>query len=505
MLRRHWPFALVLAAGALLRLATEVAYRPALFYSDSWGYLSMAHGKGIVTFAPLRPSGYPLILKLLHWLTLTTVVQHLAGLATATLVYATCRALAVRRWLATVAGALIALDAWAIALEQYVLAEAFFALALALAVWASVAGAMRLEMVDADAAGRQAPPEEAADSDEAPASGKPGVWRPAQRLRPRGSATVALGFAGLCLAAAALMRPVGLFAVPAWIIWMIWVRPGLRPVVAGLACLVVPLLVYSLAHAHVTGTFGLTQANGWFLYGRVGSIATCNGIDVAPNARELCKRPPQAAHENQSWFMFNRRSPARRAFRGISADSRRQARTDQILGHFARQVIAQRPGAYAKLVATDFFKFLRPGPHALHREDLTVQFPRSARIRFDEPTIRRRLFPSLRTHAAAPASALRSYAKVAHTSRPLIALLIVVGLAALVLGAIARDPRVPALFLPLGVGIGTLLGASLAAGFALRYLVPLVPQFAIMGALSIESLVSAGRSWRVRRAVPQPA
>jgi dolichyl-phosphate-mannose-protein mannosyltransferase len=513
MVRRHWPFALVLAAGALLRLACEVAYRPALFYSDSWGYLSMAHGKGIVTFAPLRPSGYPVILQVLHGLTLTTIVQHLAGLATATLVYATCRALGVRRWLATVAGALIALDAWAIALEQYVLAEAFFALALVLAVWASVAGAMRLEMVGASAIARRSRVD---DSDEAPAPGwggpraamdpgSSGHWRSAQRLRPRASAAIALGFAGLCLAAAALMRPVGLFAVPAWIIWLIWVRPGVRPVVAGLACLVVPLLVYSLAHAHVTGSFGLNQANGWFLYGRVGSIATCNGIDVARDARELCRRPPQAAHENQSWFMFNRKSPARRAFGGISADSHEQARTDRILGHFARQVIAERPGTYAKLVATDFFKYLRPGPHALHREDLTVEFPASARIRFDEPTIRRRLFPSLRTHAAPPASALRSYADVVHTSRPLIALLIVLGLAALVLGAIARDPRSPALFLTLGVGVGTLLGASLAAGFALRYLVPLVPQFAIMGALSIESLVTAGRTWRVRRAAPQPA
>src|SRR3954451_13660498 len=183
MLRRNWPFALVLAAGALLRMGAEVAYRPALFYSDSWGYLSLAHGKSIVTFAPLRPSGYPLILKLLHALPVITVAQHLAGLLTATLVYATCRHLNVRRWLATVAGAFVALDAWTIALEQYVLAEAFFALALMLAVWASL-------------------------------------------VARRSSMTAAIGFAGLCLAAAALMRPVGLFAVPAWLIWLLWTRPG---------------------------------------------------------------------------------------------------------------------------------------------------------------------------------------------------------------------------------------------------------------------------------------
>jgi hypothetical protein len=470
MIRRHWPFVLVLAAGALLRIACEIAYRPALFYSDSWGYLSMAHGGGIVSFAPLRPSGYPLILKVLHWLTLTTVAQHLAGLAVATLAYATCRALGVRRWLATVAGAFVALDAWAIALEQYLLAEAFFALALMLAVWASLVGAMR-----------------------------PDPARP-RGLRPRGSSSIACGFAGLCLAAAALMRPVGLFAFPAWVIWMLWTRVGARAVLAGLACLVVPLLVYSIAHSSVTGTFGLTQANGWFLYGRVGTIASCDGIDVAREARKLCDRPPEAEHENQSWFMFNRRSPARQAFGGISADSDKQARSNRILGKFARQVILHRPGDYAKLAAGDFFRYLRPGPRAAHREDQTVEFPRSARIRFDDRSIRHRLYPGLETHASAPAGALRSYGKVFHTSRVLVALSILAGLAALALGARTRDPRVPAIFLTLGVGVGILLGAALGAGFALRYLVPVVAELAILGTLSGELLASAASGWRIRRA-----
>lgn len=445
MLRRHWPFALVLGLGGLLRIACAVAYRPALFYSDSWGYLSMAHGSGLVTFAPLRPSGYPLILKLLHALPVITTAQHLAGLAAALLVYVTCSELGVRRWLAAGVAALVALDAWAIALEQYVLAEAFFGLALMLALWASL-------------------------------------------VARRSSLAIALGFAGLCLAAAALMRPVGLFAVPAWIVWMIWTRAGWRPALTGIACLAVPLVAYSLAHAHTTGTFGLTQANGWFLYGRVGAIAKCDGITVARDARKLCRRPAAAAHENQSFFMFNRRSPARRAFGGISADSKKQARSNRILGKFARQVIVHDPGGFARLVATDFFKYFRPGPHALHREDTTVEFPRTRRIRFDEPAIRHRLYPDLRTHASAPAGALRSYASVVHTSRVLIALLTLAAVVAFAIGLRRRDPRVHALFLVFGIGIGLLLGAAIGAGFALRYLIPAVPALAVMGGLAVEML-----------------
>jgi hypothetical protein len=488
VIRRHWPFALVLALGALLRLACAIAYRPALFYSDSWGYLSMAHGGGIVTFAPLRPSSYPLILKVLHFLPAMTLAQHLAGLAVAALAYATCRALGVRRWIATVAGAFVALDAWLIALEQYILAEAFFSLALMLAVWASLTGTMRLDAADSRGA------------------------------RPKGGATIAVGFAGLCIAAATLMRPVGLFAAPAWVVWMLWARVGRRAILAGLTCLVVPLLVYSIAHQSVTGTFGLTQANGWFLYGRVGTIASCDGIDVERAARKLCDRPPEAEHENQSWFMFNRRSPAHAAFGGISADSDKQARSDRILSRFSRQVIAHRPGEYARLVAEDFLRFLRPGPRAAHREDQTVEFPRSARIVFDDPKTRKRLYPDLKTHASAPAGFLRSYGKVFHTSRPIAALVLLAGLAALLLGGIrarrqpradadpaaarARDPRLPAIFLAFGTAVGILLGAALGAGFALRYMVPVVAELAVLGTLSVELLVSAARGRRIRRASP---
>jgi hypothetical protein len=347
----------------------------------------------------------------------------------------------------------VALDAWTIALEQYVLAEAFFGLLIALAVWASIAA-------------------------------KPG------------SRDIALAFAGLCFAAAALMRPIALFAVPAWLLWMLWTRPGKRPVAAGVAALVVPLLVYSLAHAHTTGTFGLTQSEGWFLYGRVGSIAKCDGISVDRASRKLCDRPARAAHEGQSFFMFNRQSPARKAFGGISASSRKQKRTNAELRHFAVQVIEHRPLKYAGLVGGDFLRWFRPGPRARYREDQTVEFPSGARIRFDDRKTRHRLFPGLKAHAGAPAEALRSYGTVVHTSRPLIALFALAGLVLLVLRR--RDPRAPALFLALGTAVFMLVGAAATAGFALRYLVPEVAEWAMTGTLCLELLASlaAGRGIR---------
>ena len=457
----------MLAAGLLLRAGAAVAYRPALFYSDSWGYLAMAHGKGLVSFAPLRPSGYPLILKVLSpigdGLFAATWLQHLAGLATGALAYALLRWFQVPRWAATLAGAFVVLDAWAIALEQYVLSEAFFALALALCVWASLTG------------------------------------------RGRGGAGWALGFAGLCLAAATLMRPVALFAIPVWLIWLAWVRPGARPALAGIAALAAPLLVYGVVHASSVGNFGLTQAEGWFLYGRVGAIADCDGIDVDRAARKLCDRPARAAHEEQSFFMFNRRSPARRAFGGISANSDKQGRTNAVLRHFALQVIRERPGEYLRIAGRDFLKFMRPGPRARYREDQTVEFPEGARIRFDDRKTRKRLFPGLVTHADTPSGALRSYARVFHTSRILIALVTVLSLVALVLGIRRRDPLAPAIFLALGIALAMLAGAALTATFALRYLVPCVAEFVVAGTLSGVLLARAGAGRRAASGIPPAA
>ena len=131
LLRTHWPLVVVLVAAAVVRVGVAIAYWPAVFFGDSWAYLNLAYEGG---FAPDRPSGYPQALHLLSVfgrdLGTITIAQHLAGLVTGVLVYALMLRLRLPRWLATVGAAVVVLDAYAIALEQQILAEAFFTLAL---------------------------------------------------------------------------------------------------------------------------------------------------------------------------------------------------------------------------------------------------------------------------------------------------------------------------------------------------------------------------------------
>src|SRR5947209_20495855 len=89
--RWHAAFVVVLVAAGVLRAGAEVAYRPALFFSDSWVYLSTTFGGTPVGVVPSRPSGYPLFLRLFTLarrdVLLVTIVQHVAGLAVGALVY----------------------------------------------------------------------------------------------------------------------------------------------------------------------------------------------------------------------------------------------------------------------------------------------------------------------------------------------------------------------------------------------------------------------------------
>ncbi len=450
------PLAVVLALAAALRLATAIAYKPALLYADSWGYLSMAFGHWPVSIAPLRPSGYPLALRVLsvfgRSLEVVTTAQHLAGLATTVVAYATASRLGARRAVAIGVAGLVGLDAYAIALEQHVLAEAFFTLAVATALYLSVTG------------------------------------RPAARR---------LAVAGLLLAAAALMRPVALFAVPVWLLGVATLRPGRNAVLVGGAAVLAPLLAYSAAHASVTGTFGLTQSNGWFLYGRVGQIVQCRPSDVPVAHRELCRTTPRDRGKAPNYFVFSRHSPARRAFGGLSADSRRQGRTDAELLRFSLGVIRRRPGAYAGLVVTDVARFFTPGtPSPARRDDLTLQLPARATLHWDDPAVRSRLVPGYRPSARPPARLLHAYGQIAHTPRWLLAACVLAALAATVIAPAARAWR---LALLVGCALAMLVGAAAVGGFTLRYLIPIVPLLAAAGAAGVAVLETALRSRRGRR------
>ena len=481
LLRAHWPLALVLAVAAAVRIGVAIAYWPATFFGDSWAYLGLAFGDGNpVGIAPDRPSGYPLVIDALSLfgrsLGAITTAQHLAGLATGVLVYALLLRLDLPRWLATAGAALVVLDSYAIALEQQVLAEAFFTLALVASLYLTVG-------------------------------------------RDRGPVSLAAG--GALLASAATMRTAALFAVPVWIVYVLWRHRALRLLVPAVVGLALPLCAYATWHAAETGRFGLTQASGWFLYGRVGEIADCNGADVQRAARPLCHRNARDRREGAAYHIWNADGPARRVFGGMSRDSDKQARSNQVLGDFAKAIIRDRPGRYAELVKDDFLRYFDPDARSRGNSDLAVSLPQFGRLVGRNEQARDRWFPGFVPHVQPPAKRMRDYHQAVHTPRLVMGLLALASvcalLAALAVRLLRRRPpaRYREVFLLSGAALAMLLGTAATSEFVLRYMIPVVPllvcggvaacaDLAALGARLVSPALSVGRRTAPRPRSPSP-
>jgi Dolichyl-phosphate-mannose-protein mannosyltransferase len=243
-LRRNWLFAILLVAGLVLRVLTQVAYRPALLYIDSIKYLFGAYPGN-------HPPGYQLMLKLflrVGTLPMVAVLQHLLGLAMAVALYLILRRRGVARWLAALATAPILLDAYQLQVEQSIMPDTAFETLI-------VAGLVFL------------------------------LWKP----RPRTWMVLA---AGLALGASATVRQIGeIFVLPA-VIFVLIVMPGWRDklikAVALVAAFALPVVLVSFRNYVSIKHFSLAPYAAGTVYGRAAAAADCATLKLPSYERSLC-------------------------------------------------------------------------------------------------------------------------------------------------------------------------------------------------------------------------
>ncbi len=247
-------FALVLAAGAVLRLIAVLGYPGALWFAgDSYVYLGAA--------LRLRPdlsksTGYSLMLKVLepfHSLTLVTIVQHLMGLAIGVLLYVLLRRARVPKLISALATVPVLLNGFQVELEHMIMADTLFMFLLVVA--ATIL-----------------------------------LWRP----RPSWPAVL---IAGLLTGYAVTVWSGGLILPVVFIVFVIWRRMGWRPLAAIVAGSAIPIVGYAAWFHSSTGTFALTRSEGFYLYGRVSSFAECSKINPPANERFLCLSIPVTKRE----------------------------------------------------------------------------------------------------------------------------------------------------------------------------------------------------------------
>jgi hypothetical protein len=452
VLAAHRWVVLVFAVAAGLRVAVAIVYRPALFFWDSWEYLDMAY-RFPVGVSAVHPSGYPLLIKPLslfgHHVLVISTIQHLAGLAVGLLVYLLLTRAETPRWLAAAATGLVTWDLYAITLEQTILPETFFSLALLGAAYLAI----------------RAPP-----------------------------TTPALVASGALLAAATLMRPAGAFAFPAWFLYLAFKRVGWRPLVVGLLAFAVPLVANAGAYQRATGKFGLVAADGWFLYGRVGEIAApCGEAKIPVATRALCERRSHKANAPR-FYIWADGSPARKRFGGPWLRGEREnRRANRLLHQFAVAIIRDRPRQYGELVVRDFGQYFRPGVRGESRAEDLPATPEGQLSPHARRAVAQHLpgFSWPRKYTSAPFFVRLE--RWLHTPRWLMAFFAGCAVTAAVVAAIRRRIRssgrsAEALFL-VGSGLLILLGSAATSAFILRYLIPEVPLFVCGGILAIHELL----------------
>ena len=472
LVARHPQFSVALAAGALLRLIAMLGYPGALWFSgDSYVYVGAA----------LRPTpdqskttGYSLFLRALlpfHSFTLVTGVQHLMGLGIAVMVYVLARRAGVSKLWATAATLPVLLDGFEIEDEHMVMAEALFTFLVVLAMLLI-------------------------------------LWR------SRTSWVTAL-IAGLLVGYAVIVRTEGLPILVLFPLYLLWCgrrswRGWLAAVVMAIGC-AAPVVAYATWFDHVQGSFTLSRADGFFLWGRVSSFAECSIIKPPANELKICPSGLPSSRTAPGDYIWHFGPVHNIAGGPVSVAN------DRLLRDFAIRAIEAQPLGYVKAVVKGL---------ALSVEWPRQKYPDSGTVGYYYFRLQTQSIPDNHSWIAggtayqdavsyghaSPSTVVEPFAsliifsqRVLYTYGPLFGLIMVVGLGGLVRieGLRERRPRLAwsrraGSMLPWVTGVVLLVFPIATADFDYRYLLPVLPFAGLAAGLAFAPA-------RVRPAAQPPA
>jgi len=464
ILRRHWLAAALLAAGLVLRVLAQLAYRPALFYIDTTRYLYNAAGMDPVGYkGPLRA------ILLVANFNAVAAVQHLLGPAMAVVIYLLLLRRGVSRWLAALAIAPVLLDAYQLQQEQAVMPGTWFAALI-------VAGLAIL------------------------------LWRPQTSWR----AAVA---GGIVLGTSAIFAQVGEALILPAVIYLLAAGGGWRPAIGKAAALcagfALPILAYCTGSYLLTGDFFLSHSGVTSFYGRTAAAADCATLRLPPAERGMCPSPAQQAR-GPDWLEYGPGSPIRPYYSGLP-----RGETDRLIADFNRRVLTQQPQRVAAAYARDAAKVFAltrtgsPGDTPIYRWQFQATYPyypphateqivaaATARFGGGRPAVWRPVAGFLRSYQLGGG----------YTPGPLLALCTLAGLAgsaALLRRRAGPRIRQPALacLLFLTSGAALLLVSDLFE-FSWRYQLPALVTLVPAGALGITVIAGWARTRRDPGRVP---
>jgi hypothetical protein len=449
--RAHWRFGVVLGLAAVARIVVMVGYPPAMFFNDSYNYLTDAVFRSADI---VRPDGYPLFLFMLepfHNMALITALQAVMGLAMGAGIYALLRHRGLPWWGATLPALPVLFDVFEMQLEHMIAADTLFTLCVTAA----------LVVVS---------------------------WQDRLTWPPVLIAAALLGYA-------TLVRSEGEALVVVLLIALIARGVGTRgsgwgrKTVAALVVWAIPVLGYMTWYHSQHGRFGLTSSSGTFLYSRVQSFAECSQMNPPANLRVLCDPRPARERPSSQEYLWSNQTPLAK-LTGDNNIYRFTPHIESITRAYAELAIEKQPVAYARVVAKDIlrtFGWTRiqsdlEGSGSKFRFELTATpVPSWVTTSKDNSTAAARYGGASlgETRVVRPwSSLLRAYQAVFYLRGPLLFLIVLLGFA----GVIARW-RGPALF-PWLTAVALIVGPPLTAGFSYRYVLSAVPAACLAAGLA---------------------
>jgi hypothetical protein len=459
--REHALFCSVLLVAVIVRVIVVLGYPPALWFEDSLFYVRAA-----LRPSPdrVRPVGYSFLLTSLepfHSVWLVTAIQAIMGLAMGIAVYVLLRRHRLPGWAATLAAVPVLLSAYELQLEHFVLSDTLFGLLVTVAV----------VMV---------------------------LWRPVPPVW-------VCALAGLVLAWAVLDREQGVLLAILFGLCLcvrlarrVSVPRLLAAVTAMSVTLAVPVAAYGWWFDRAYGSYALSSSTGVFLYSRVSTFAECSVMKPPADERWLCIATPPARRLDPNFYAWYATSPINVAPPG---GSEVDARVNSLATNFALRAIEAQPAAYLKAVwrsMTENFELqLTDSPAWFSQRN--YEFPAAA------PPWSLRAFAAANrelsyyrdcyaynggrdpsTRMVQPfAGWIRAYQRFVVLPGPLLALMVLAGLAGI---ALAWRSLGGAALLPWLAGMVLVITPAATADYGARYLLASIPAFCIAAAIGVKEI-----------------
>ncbi len=440
--------------------------------TDSEGYVFQLH-VGVFNF-PVHPAGYAIflsgVLELSSRLELAILLQHLLGIATGVLLYATVRRFGGPVWVGVAAAAAVLLSLDQMFLEHSILSETLFTFVLSLSLYACARAY------------------NAAD-----------VHGPRGWLEPRHQWLIV---AGALLGLAACIRGIGVPLGPVVVIWTFFAFRGpLRLRLGNSAAFGWAVAMILFAHASLnyaaSDQFALSETGGWSLYSRVAPFADCDKFTPPKGTAGLCETLEPEDRPGPDFYGWAATSPAVETF-GDHGNG------DAALGSFARSALLAQPLEYVEAVAYDTLRFFVPGTPMVPDwfEERPSSGPGYDLIDVDTraPEFEQQVLTSIRTryntgdHSVAESISTLGGVQAVVRVHPLL-LLFATLLSAIGL-FVARGATRAGISLLFGTGFAMLLFSVATTIYAARYAIPAQGLLVGAGALSAWQIVSRVRGGR---------